>query len=160
MNVFDCALNIEDETKKYYEGLEAESPLPEMKHLFSMLVASEDEHRDSLIRLKSMAPAGGQLEGLEGTACRFRPILTQRELLEEIDNDPDLYKFTIREEEQEIAWFEELSMRATDEATAVSLRMLAEAERSHLAIMENIYAFVQAPKSYLAWGEFGNRQEL
>ena len=160
MNVFDCAIKIEEETKRYYQGLEAESQSPEMKHLFSMLVASEDEHHDILIRLRSIAPEQVQLAGLDGAACHFRPPLTQRELLEETENDPDLYKFTVKEEEQEISLYEELSARAGDEATAQSLRMLADAERRHLSIMENIYDFVQAPKSYLAWGEFSNLQSL
>ena len=162
MNVFDCAIKIEEEAKAYYEGLEAESDQPEMKHLFSMLAASEEEHRKSLIRLKSsIVPAKARLEGLDGTACSYRPFLTQRELLEEeAGNDPGLYRFTVREEEQEIKFYEELASIARDEVTRNSLLMLAEEERQHLNRIENIYAFVEAPKNYLAWAEFSNLQEL
>ncbi len=160
MNIFDCAIKIEEDTKKYYEGLETESRSPEMKHLFSVLAASEDEHRDTLVWLKSVAPIKAQIDGLDASVCRFRPPLTQRELLEEVEDDPDLYKFTVREEEQEISWLEGLSATAADEATAVSLRMLADAERQRLTMVENIYDFFEAPRNYLAWAEFGNRQEL
>jgi len=161
MNVFDCAIKIEEEVKNYYEGLQAESSEPEMKHLFSLLAASEEEHRNNLIRLKgSMAVARVHLDGLDGTACSFRPLLTQRELLEECEDDPDLYRFTVREEEHEIRFYEELASVARDDVTRESLLMLAQEERRHLATMENIYAFVEAPKSFLAWGEFSNLQEL
>lgn len=161
MNLFDCAIKIEEETKTYYEGLEIESSSSELKQLFGLIAASEDEHRSRLLGLKArMLQGKPQLDGLDGAACRFRPPVTQRELLEEAENDPDLYQFTMREEEQEIALFEELSSMAKDEATAKSLQMLAQAERRHLTMVENIYAFVQAPKNYLAWGEFSNRQEL
>jgi rubrerythrin len=160
MNIFDCAIKIEEETKQYYEGLEAETSTPELKHLFSLLAASKEQYRDNLLKMKKAAPEKLQMEGLDGAACRFRPPLTQRELLEEAENDPDLYKFTVREEEQEIALFEELSHMAQDKETAKSLRMLARSERRHLTMLENIYAFVEAPKNYLAWGEFGNRQAL
>jgi rubrerythrin len=161
MNIFDCAIKIEEEAKRYYEGLEAESSVPEMKNLFSMLAASEEEHRASLIRLKKrMARGKGGLEGLDGATCSFKPLLTQRELLEEVENDPDLYKFTVREEEQEIKFYEELASMAPDKATRKSLLMLAKEERRHLTMVENIYAFVEAPKTFLAWGEFSNRQEL
>lgn len=162
MNVFDCAIKIEEEARRYYEGLEAESDQPEMKHLFSMLAASEEEHRKNLIRLKRSTIHGkARLDGLDGVACSYRPLLTQRELLEEeAGKDPDLYKFTVREEEQEIKFYEGLASIARDEVTRKSLLMLAEEERRHLTRMENIYAFVEAPKSYLAWSEFSNLQEL
>ena len=162
MNVFDCAIKIEEEAKNFYKGLEAECDQPEMKHLFSMLAASEEEHRKSLMRLKSSVnPAKARLSGLDGTSCSYRPLLTQRELLEEeAGKDPDLYRFTVREEEQEIKFYEELAWIATDEVTRKSLLMLAEEERRHLTRIENIYAFVEAPKNYLAWGEFSNLQEL
>ena len=160
MNVFDCAIKIEEEAQKYYEGLEAQSDNPEMKNLFSMLAASEEEHRKNLIRLKgSMATAKAHMEGLDGKACSFRPLLTQKELLEEAHNDPDLYKFTVREAEQEIKFYEDLAAMARDDATRRTLRMLADEERRHLTTVENIYAFVEEPKTYLEWGEFSNLKE-
>jgi len=160
MNVFDCAIKIEEEVKNYYKGLEAESRQPELKHLFSLLAASEEEHRSRLLKLKESMGADAALDSLDGSACRFRPLLTQRELLDEVINDPDLYRFTVREEEKEIRFYEELASGAGNELTRASLLMLAEEERRHLATMENIYDFVEAPRNYLAWGEFGNKEEL
>ena len=161
MNVFDCAIKIEEETKTYYEGLEAESRHPEMKRLFSLLAASEVDHRANIVRLKeTMAPGMAGLEDMEGSMCSFSPPLTQREMLTEVDNDPDLYRFTVKEEEEEIKFYEELASMARDETTRQSLLMLAEEERRHLCMVENIYDFVETPKNYLAWGEFSNRQEL
>jgi rubrerythrin len=40
------------------------------------------------------------------------------------------------------------------------LRRIAEEERRHLNIMENIFDFVESPKTFLAWGEFSNLNEL
>jgi rubrerythrin len=161
MNVFDCAIKIEEEAKQYYEGLEAESRRPEMKHLFSMLAASEGELLDSLVSLRGKMPQDrAQLSGLDGASCHFRPLLTQRELLEEAGSDPDLYRFTMREEEKEIKFYEELASMAGDEGTRQSLLLLAEEERRHLSVVENIYAFAEAPKNYLASGEFSNLREL
>lgn len=161
MNVFDCAIKIEEEVKNYYQGLEAESIQPELKSLFSLLAASEEEHRVRLLRLKkSMDREMPDLDGLDHSACSFRPLLTQRELLEETGHDPDLYRFTVKEEEQEVKFYQELASMAENEAARRGLLMLAEEERRHLSVMENIYAFVEAPRTFLAWGEFGNRQDL
>jgi hypothetical protein len=39
------------------------------------------------------------------------------------------------------------------------MRRIAEEERHHLEVMENIYDFVESPRTYLAWGEFSNLRE-
>ncbi|MBU5614507.1 ferritin-like domain-containing protein [Geomonas azotofigens] len=159
MNVFDCAIKIEEETKAYYEGLEAEAMEPEMKTLFSMLAASEEEHQRRLRRLRKRMQ-GATLEGLNGNLCRFRPLLSQKELLEETDRDPNLYRFAVGNDEQDIRFYEELASAATDEMTRKGLLLLAEEERRHLQKVTNIYSFVEDPKTFLAWSEFSNMKEL
>lgn len=161
MNVFDCAIKIEEETKAYYEGLEREAENPELKLLFSMLAAAEDEHRKSLLKLKEKAAHGkARLDGLDLGVCSYHPFLTQRELLETTEKDPDLYLYAVKKEEQEIRFFEELATLADDDATRKSPLKLADEERRHLETLENIYAFAEAPRSYLEWGEFSNLKPL
>lgn len=161
MNVFDCAIKIEEDTKSYYEGLKAEAAEPELKLLFSMLAASEDEHKERLLKLKeSMDARKAMLQGLDGTVCSFRPCLTQRELLEVKDKDPDLYLFSVNKQERDIRFYEELSGKATDEGTRTTLLMLATEERRHLETVENIYAFAEDPRTYLEWAEFSNLKTL
>ena len=161
MNVFDCAIKIEEDTKAYYKGLEEETTKPELKLLFSMLAASEDEHKKSLLKLKeSVSQDKAKMEGLDIAACSYRPFLTQRELLEETDKDPDLFLFAVKKEEQEIRFYEELAGMAVHEQTRRSLLMLADEERRHLETLENIYSFIEEPKSYLEWGEFSNLKTL
>ena len=159
MNVFDCAIKIEEETKEYFEGLRKVAEEPEMQTLFSILAASEDEHKERLMRLKEKAD-GPAMETLDHGACSFRPVLSQRELMEEAERDPNLYRFAVANEEEEIRFYEELAARAPDDRTRRSLMMLADEERCQLQRIENIYSFVEAPKSFLEWGEFSNLREL
>ena len=159
MNVFDCAIKIEEETRQYYEGLKEEAMEPEMKMLFSMLAASEEEHKSRLLRLKKRM-AGGVVTGINHGACSFRPLLSQRELLDECGRDPNLYRFAVGNEERDIRFYEELAAAAPDERTRRSLKILAAEERRHLEKIENIYSFVEAPRTYLEWGEFSNLREL
>lgn len=161
MNVFDCAIKIEEDTRNYYKGLEAEATNPEIRLIFSALAAAEEEHKKSLLRLKeSISTDKARLDGLDIASCSYRPFLTQRELLEETEKDPDLYRFAVQKEEQEICFFEELAGMARDEQTKKSLLMLADEERKHLEILENIYDFFETPRTYLEWGEFGNLRPL
>jgi rubrerythrin len=160
MNIFDCAIKMENEARTYYERLAAASKVAELKNLFSILADAEQEHLDALVSMKSnpqLQRAG--FSALDGSACAFKPLLTKRELIAELENDPDSYRHVITEEENEIRFYEDLAARAEDEATRKALLSLADEERKHLEIVENIYSFVEEPKTYLAWGEFSNLKE-
>jgi rubrerythrin len=160
MNIFDCAIKIEEETREFLEELEAESGSTELKRLFGILADSEAEFRDRVMRLRNRIPATASMEELDASACSFKAHLTQRELLHEVTNDPDLYRLIVGEEEHEIEWLERIAATTDNEITKRCLLMLAAEARKHLQTVENVYEFVEAPKHYLAWSEFGNRQEL
>lgn len=160
MNIFDCAIKKEEEARIYYEKLAAGTGVPELKNLFAMLAAAEQEHHDALVALKaSAAPNRAGFKALEEAACLFKPLLAKRDLMAELRDDPDAYKHVIKEEEEGVRFYEELAARAEDDGVRAILLGIAAEERKHLSIVENIYSFVESPKNYLAWGEFGNLKE-
>jgi rubrerythrin len=73
--------------------------------------------------------------------------------------ESDVYRQVVKEEEAGIGFYEALAAQAKDEGAREILLMIADEERRHLSIVENIYAFVESPKNFLAWGEFSNLQE-
>ena len=160
MNIFDCAIKMEKEAKEYYEGLANASTVPELKNLFSMLAAAEDEHHDALVGMKENSdPQKISFSALDEAACIFRPLLERRELIAELKDDPDAYRHAVLKEEEGVKFYEELAAKAEDEGTREVLLTIAREERKHLNIVENIYSFVESPKTYLAWGEFSNLAE-
>jgi rubrerythrin len=160
MNIFDCAITKESEAKVTYEKLAAATGVPELKELFTIMAAAEQEHLDALLALKENIPnAQCQFTRLQVAACHFKPLLTQRELIAGLPADPDAYQHVITAEEADARYYEDLAARETDPEISRILRMLATEERKHLNIMENIYSFVESPKNYLAWGEFSNLAE-
>jgi len=160
MNIFDCAIKKEEEARIYYEKLAATTVVPELKNLFAMLAAAEQEHHAALVALKaSAATHKARFKGLEEAACLFKPLLAKRDLMAELKEDPDAYKHVVKEEEEGVRFYEELAAKAEDEGAREILLGIAAEERKHLSIVENIYSFVESPKNYLAWGEFGNLRE-
>ena len=145
MNVFDCAIKIEEEAKQYYERLEAEITLPERKHLFSLLAASEEVFRENLIRLRgNLPPEQAELNGLDCAACSLNRFLPARQLLEGAQDDRQ--GFSMREEEQKIIrFYEELAQWTSNQATHRCLLMLADEERRHLNLVEHICDFAEGP---------------
>ncbi len=160
MDIFDCAIKMEEEARGCYEKLAATTAVPELKNLFTMLAAAEQEHHDALVEMKGrIDPQKAQFKGLQEAACIFQPLLAKRDLMAELKEDPDAYKHVVTEEEEGVKLYEELAAQAKDDGTREILLMIAAEERKHLSIVENIYAFVESPKTYLAWGEFSNLKE-
>jgi len=161
MNVFDCAIKMEVEARKYYEKLAANTDVPELKNLFTLLAAAEQEHHDALLGMKESAdPQKTKFKALQEAACLFKPLLAKRELMADRAGFPDAYRQVVKEEEEGVGFYEELAAKATDEGIRKVLLMIADEERKHLSIVENIYSFVESPKNFLAWGEFSNLKEF
>ena len=49
MNVFDCAIKMEQEARILYEKMAKDTAVPELKNLFTLLAESEQEHHDALV---------------------------------------------------------------------------------------------------------------
>jgi len=160
MNIFDCAIRMEEEARAYYVKLEEVAVIPELKNLFAMLAAAEQEHLDTLIGMKgSNDPQKAQFKALREASCVFKPLLAKRDLVAELKDDPDAYRHVVRKEEEDVRFYEELAGKAQDTETRAMLLKIADEERKQLSIVENIYSFVESPKTYLAWGEFSNLKE-
>ena len=160
MNVFDCAIKMEEEARKNYEKLADAATVPELKNLFTMLAAAELEHRDALVEIKeSNKSPKAQFKALKEASCLFKPLLAKRDLMAELKEVPDAYQHVVKEEEKGASLYEELAANAKDEGTREILIKIAAEERKHLSIVENIYSFVESPKNFLAWGEFSNLKE-
>jgi rubrerythrin len=161
MNLFDCAIKMEEQAKTYYEKLAADADVPELKNLFTLLAAAEKEHHDTLVDMKeNVNPQKASFKALEEAACLFKPLLAKRDLMAEQKGYPDAYRLVVKEEEDGVKFYEDLAAQAPDEGTRKILKMIADEERKHLSIVENIYSFVESPKNFLAWGEFSNLKEF
>jgi rubrerythrin len=160
MNVFDCAIKMEKEARLYYEALAANADQQDLKNLFTMLAAAEQEHHDALVQLQgSVEPHKAEFAALDQAACLFKPLLAQREVMAQLRETPDGYQMVVAQEEKGVELYQELAAQAKDEGVRQVLLKIAEEERRHLSIVENIYSFVESPRSYLASGEFSNLQE-
>ncbi|GAM11149.1 putative trifunctional 2-polyprenylphenol hydroxylase/glutamate synthase subunit beta/ferritin domain-containing protein [Geobacter sp. OR-1] len=160
MNIFDCAIKMEEEARVFYAKLAETATVPELKNLFTLLSDAEQEHHDALVSIKKSAKSQkAQFKALQEAACLFKPLLSKRDLMAQLQEDPDAYQLVVKEEEKGVKFYEELAGQAKDEGTREILLKIADEERKHLSIVENIYSFVESPKNFLAWGEFSNLKE-
>lgn len=162
MDILDCTIKMKQETRAHYERLSGAVAEEELKRLFSLLAAAEDEYIGKLRELSdSMKTTGAPaLSAVDESQCVFNPHIDPRHLAEALRNDPDAYRHVVQEEEETIEFFDHLKNQAGSEQMKKICQALADKEREHLTMLENIYFFVEEPRTYLEWGEFSNLKSL
>jgi len=162
MNILECTIKMKRETRTHYARLSETVADAELKRLFSLLAAAEDEHIDKLTELQGtmnrLNPK--DFNRLEESVCVYSPHIDPRHLADVLRHDPDAYRHVVQEEEDTIEFFDQLSDQADSEQLKRICRLQAAKEREHLAMLENIYFFVEEPRTYLEWGEFSNLKSL
>jgi rubrerythrin len=162
MNILECTIKMKNETRTHYERLAESVTDDELKRLFRLLAAAEDEHIQKLAALQNDMNKRKvkDLNRLEESVCVYSPHIDPRHLAEALSHDPDAYRHVVQEEEETIEFFDQLSNQADSEELKRICRLQAAKEREHLTMLENIYFFVEEPRTYLEWGEFSNLKSL
>jgi rubrerythrin len=162
MNILECTIKMKQETQAHYERLSEAVTEKELKRLFSLLAAAEQEHVEKLEVMKNNINNVGDIlfNTLDEGVCVFSPHIDPRHLAESLQNDPDAYRHVVQEEEETIEFFDQLKNQAENEQMKRVCQVLADKEREHLTMLENIYFFVEEPRTYLEWGEFSNLKGL
>jgi rubrerythrin len=160
MNVLDFALKMEADGKAYYEKLAAESDSKELKNLFTLLAEAEQTHYDALLARKNEAAFARVESGILEQSKNIFQRLMKMKGHDSLKVDTDGYRHAIKAEEQSIEFYQDAAEKEQTPEVRRLLQALADEERIHLNIAENIYEFVESPKFFLAWREFSNLNEL
>jgi rubrerythrin len=164
MNALDLMARFEEDGLHFFETVWNTTTDPEMKELFGILADNQKHHLNDLDKLKvsmtgietdcSLIDRAGEL--VNG----FRSVLVSPDIRKELKNDPDAFDRIVKAEDGMIDLLKGMAKAEQEENTRELLELLAEEEMEHLNRMENIYEFVEAPRTYLEWGEFSNLHSL
>ncbi|OGU07083.1 MAG: ferritin [Geobacteraceae bacterium GWC2_58_44] len=160
MKVLDFAMKMEADGKAYYEKLATDSDDKELKNLFTLLAQAEQTHYDALLaRKEEVAFAMVESNVLDQAKNIFQRLLEMKSH-GPFRVDTDGYRHAIKAEEQSIGYYQDSAEKEQNPEVRRLLQTLADEEKIHLNIVENIYEFVESPKFFLAWREFSNLKEL
>jgi rubrerythrin len=164
MDAIEFMARFEEDGLHFFETLSAESIDAERKELFELLADNQKRHLGSLEKLKQ------NLHGIETDTMLvgraevvvngFRRTLCSHDLPKEFKQDADAFDHIVKAEEEVIELLDGMAKAEREENTRELLALLAEEEKQHLSRMENIYEFIEAPRSFLEWGEFSNLHPL
>jgi rubrerythrin len=146
MNILECTIKMKEETQAHYERLAEVAESSELKRLFSLLAAAEHEHIGKLTVLKNNMDKFDveSFTKLDESLCVYNPHIDPRNLAESLKHDPGAYRQVVKEEEGTIEFFDHLSEQAESQQLKRICHLLADKEREHLEMLENIYFFRRA----------------
>ena len=107
--------------------------------------------------------AGGKMADstvLEDARNVFQDLMADKTLAAGLSKSLDGYRHARKVEADSVKLYEDMAEKEKNEETARLLRKIAEEEKKHYSIMENLYDYSLAPQNYLAWGEFSNLKEF
>jgi rubrerythrin len=161
MNVFDFAMQMEMDGKAHYEKLATGTPVAGLRKIFSMLAADEQKHFETIEVMKS--GSNGSMAGstaLDEARNVFQGFMDDRAPLGGLKKDLDGYRHAMKIEADSVKFYEDMAKKENRENIVQLLLKIANEEKKHYNIMENLYDFVLAPDNFLAWGEFSNLKEF
>ena len=156
MNVFDFATKIEQDGKAYYEKVAKDATLPGLRTIFTRLAEDEQKHYDIFVALRD---GGKNVAMADSTALEFSKNVfaaLPTDSGEAVKDDLDSYQHAMQLEAESFRLYESAAKEEQEEGTKQLLLKIAVEEHKHFEILENIYAFANAPNQFLAWREFSN----
>lgn len=161
MNIFDFALKMELDGKAYYEKLAAETTVGGLKSIFTSLAADEQKHYEIILAIKTgtnLKMADSMV--LETAKNLFEELAADRNIAASLKKSLDGYQHARKIEADSVRFYEDMAKKEDNPETVQLLLRIANEEKKHFNIMDNLYDYVLAPQNFLAWGEFSNLKEL
>jgi len=162
MNIFDFAIKMELDGRRFYEKLARDTELAGLRNIFLQLAADERKHHSIFLALKNEArpPAMENTPALDQAKNVFEDLLARKETLGTVKGDLEAYRHAMKLEVDSFRLYEGAAEKEKDKDIREILLRIAAEEHKHFEIVQNIYDFVNAPNQYLAWGEFSNLEEF
>lgn len=161
MDIFECSIKMKEERRNHYERLADYTTNKELKRLALLLADADDELINQLKKLKDNPEFAAFSEiALVDNVCVFTPRFDPQHPEESLKRDSDAYQHVVKEIGDAVEFYKQLEEQAGSGELKAIFRLLTEKEREHLLVVENIYSFVEDPRTYLEWGEFSNLKTL
>jgi len=164
MNAIDFMMRIEEDGLRLYEMLSREATDTERKEIFTLLADNQKRHLNTMIALKNgmRSTDTNEIEVPETNYLHngFRRMMKSPDIMSALKNDPDGFGHVVTTEEGIIRVLEGLATCEPQKDVCRVMQRMVSDEREHLSKIENIYDFIEAPHTYLEWGEFSNLHPL
>ena len=160
MNIYDFAMQMEKDGESYYREIANKSPNAGIKNILNMMADEELKHYELMKKMKTHSPHHAETEILKNVKNVFASMKDSKEELDSNASHKDLYKKAQELEKKSEHFYREKADEVDDKSKKDIFLKLAEEEKKHSIILDNLIEFVTKPETYLADAEFSNLDEF
>ena len=160
MNIFDYAMQMEQDGEAYYRELAGKCQVQGLKKILNMLADDEVGHYNTFKNLKE--GTGAELSAsavLENAKNVFQEIKDTETGFDFDVSEIDLYNKAIDIEKKSEDFYREKANEVEQPGVKDILLKVAEDEKKHRFLLENTVEFISRPKTWIENAEFHHLDE-
>lgn len=155
MNIFEYAIEMEKDGEEYYRKLANNTEDQGIKSILNMLADDEVKHREILQEMRDKTDVTmTETEILSKSKNIFIEMQDKHKNLSSVDREMDLYREAKEIEQKSIDFYEEKADEVDSEEQQKLLKKIADEERRHYHLIDNIEELLLRPKQWVEDGEF------
>jgi len=159
MNIFEYALQMEKDGEDYYRQLAQQTANKGLKTILVMLADEEVKHYNAIEKMKTAKPRMAETTILTDVKNVFVQIQESNENFGFDLGQIELYKKAQEIEERSRDFYMEKASEVDEEYQKELFLKLAEEEKKHYFLLDNIIEFVSRPEHWLENAEFFHLEE-
>lgn len=159
-DVIEFALQMERDGKAYYERLATQASSSSIREIFQTLAEEEDKHFRVFAKIREglFVEAGRELDAAQERMKTVRNVFVQlTENCAPTSPGPDVraaWEQALRAEEQSENLYREEAARTNDAARRTLFEKIADEEKSHRSLIDNMISFAVDPQSFVDSADF------
>jgi rubrerythrin len=160
MNIFEFAKEKEKYAEEFYRDRAAKSPDKGLTEIFLMLANEEEKHYELIEKMQADMPVElAETTVLADATTIFEKIREGAKKFGFDKNELELYKEAQKIEENARKFYLEKANEVKAQAHKDVFLKLAEEEKKHYFLLDNIIEFVSRPQQWLEDAEFYHLEE-
>ena len=159
MDIFEFALQMEQEGMDLYLEIAEKSDDEGIKKIFGMLAADEKRHQDVIRVMRDSNPGVEETEVLSNAKNVFTEMKSRGDKIDTSQPQSDLYRKAMGIEARSVEFYTEKGAEEQSPEKKKIFEALAAEEKKHLFLLENLVEFISRPKTWLEDAEFNHLDE-
>jgi len=160
MKIFDYAIEMEKDGEQFYRDLAGKTSQPGFKNILNMLADDEVKHREVLVKMKDRSEISmEETQVLSASRNIFQEMQDKKIEFVSKDEEIDLYREAREIEKKSVDFYNEKIEEVDSEVQKEYLKKIADEEKRHFHLIDNIIELLLHPKQWIETGEFIHLEE-
>lgn len=158
MNVYEFAMKVEKEGEIYYRDLAAKTNDVGLKEILNMLAEEEVKHYIVFEKMNNNQniPVQKEVDVFAAAKRIFQKMKDEKTFGTFAANQVEFYRNALKTEEESYKFYVEKALLLEDAEQKAAFLRIAEEERQHMVLLENLVEYISAPEMWIENAEFSN----